>query len=125
MLSFIYIFGVFNVIHLFIASFMPLYIFGIFSQCRSGHPTFILLKTNYTVVSVLLVFILGMAIPKGNDRNVNNLKLGKNRKKKEKEETKTHWTHPCLGSQQRDYRRKAWATGTGGKVVEVVQGHRR
>lgn len=30
-----------------------------------------------------------------------------------------------LGTHQRDYMRRASATGRGGKVVEVVQGHRR
>lgn len=34
-------------------------------------------------------------------------------------------THPFLGRQKRDYRRRAWATDTGGKGVEAEQGRRR
>lgn len=62
-----------------------------------------------------------MAIEKGNHWNARNFFFPKKKMKGKK----THKTHPCLGSQQRDYRRRAWATGTGEKVVEVVQGRRR
>lgn len=35
---------------------------------------------------------------------------------------KAHKTHPCLGSQQRGYKRRAWAIGSGGKGVGVEPG---
>lgn len=43
---------------------------------------------------------------------------------KNKEKPK-HKTHPYLESWQKDYRGSAWATGIGGKVVEVAQERRQ